>query len=328
MKIKLQSYLNELRNLQTTFHTEYEVDDIFSNSKIYEFLISNRFGHDAIPGHSGSRDALDSDGNEIEYKHYKESSSNHTWTFNDYSDTTIKDLKTTTFVYFVYVDNVNYPFPGQVKWYYKCSGEDISNFLSQHTPAITNKRKMINISRKNLNSIGYKKIHLEDFDLHEGIYGENLFKIIEIISKIEKATETTDLLTSNKIWELVVALELNHSVNSEQGGRAGAHDAYDEFGNLYEYKVSKNSSWNFQDISDNVLEKYLEDHKIILAVVDKTKFIVKDIYSADPQLVVNRLRVKLEEKRVRFEQKGKQLRRLQVSLSKGDLKLIKAKKVL
>ena len=76
----------------------YQVDDIYSNSKIYEILIANQFDHRIIPGHSGSRDAKDLNGNEIEYKHYKESSSNHTWTFNDFSDTTIEKLKTCVFL--------------------------------------------------------------------------------------------------------------------------------------------------------------------------------------------------------------------------------------
>ena len=75
--------------------------------------------------------------------------------------------------------------------------------------------------------------------------------IYNIIQELEYITRTKNLLTSNKFWELLVALNLNHTVNSEQGGREGAHDATDKFGNTYEYKVSKNYSWNFQDISQN-----------------------------------------------------------------------------
>ena len=37
------------------------------------------------------------------------------------------------------------------------------------------------------------------------------------------------------------------------------HDAEDDAGNLYEYKISKSYSWNFQDISDAVLKKYEDD---------------------------------------------------------------------
>ena len=56
-----------------------------------------------------------------------------------------------------------------------------------------------------------------------------------------------------------------------------------------------------------------------MAVVDKEKLMVTDIYEAEPKKVIKRLREKLEEKKKRFESKSKQLRRLQVSLSKSDL---------
>ena len=55
----------------------------------------------------------------------------------------------------------------------------------------------------------------------------------------------------------------------------------DDDGNTFEYKVSKNHSWNFQDISENVLEKYKSDKSIILAVVNKQNLVVTNIYSAD-----------------------------------------------
>ena len=103
--------------------------------------------------------------------------------------------------------------------------------------------------------------------------------------------------------------------------------AFDKDGNFFEYKVSKNHSWNFQDISENVLNKYLKDKSIILGVVDKEKVSIKDIYEVNPRLTINRLREKLEEKKERFNSQNKTLRRLQVSLSKGDLDLLDAKKL-
>ncbi len=107
-------------------------------------------------------------------------------------------------------------------------------------------------------------------------------------------------------------------------GGAGSHDAFDEHGNEYEYKVSKTYSWQFQDISANVLEKYKEDKAIILAVVDKTKVEVLTIFSAEPDKVVERLKEKLREKAQNYAEKDKEVRRLQVSLSKGDLVIIEA----
>ena len=97
---------------------------------------------------------------------------------------------------------------------------------------------------------------------------------------------------------------------------------------LFEYKVSKTCSWNFQDISDNVLNKYLNDTLIILAVVDKTNLSVKEIYAAEPKYVVPILSEKLASKIKNCESKGKKIRRLQVSLCKTDLKKINAKQIL
>ena len=144
---------------------------------------------------------------------------------------------------------------------------------------------------------------------------------------MEKLTKTKGLLTSNKIWELFVAMNLGHNINSEQGGREGAHDASDAEGNTYEYKVSKSYSWNFQDISDNVLTKYLEDKAMILATVDKTNMKLISIYYAMSEDVVPVLREKLQTKIDSYSQRNKDIRRLQVSLSKRDLVRIKAKKI-
>ena len=80
----------------------------------------------------------------------------------------------------------------------------------------------------------------------------------------------------------------------------------------------------FSRYFENVLNKYYEDEAIILAVVDKKNLVVNLIHSASPDCVVPRLKEKLEEKL----NKTGSLRRLQVSLSKGDLEKIKAKQLL
>ena len=184
---------------------------------------------------------------------------------------------------------------------------------------------MINVSPKQIKKhIGFKKNNVKKTT---GLYDRWIIELEEITRKIEELTGTPNILTSNKIWEVLIAAELGHSVNPEQGGRAGAHDAFDDQGKTYEYKISKNPSWNFQDISDNVLRKYLSNESIILALVDKGQIRVENIYSALPKKVVSRLEVKLQEKAARFKERGKILRRLQVSLSSGDLEKINAVKI-
>src|SRR3989338_8701545 len=144
-----------------------------------------------------------------------------------------------------------------------------------------------------------------------GRYYKWLIKINNIANQMEKITGVTQILTSNKFWELLVSLQLGHQVLSEQAG----HDAVDASGNFYEYKVSKTFSWNFQDISENVLNKYTKEKAVILAIVDKEKM-----------EVVKKLKEKLTEKSDRYALKGG-LRRLQVSLSHGDLKEIGAREI-
>jgi hypothetical protein len=206
------------------------------------------------------------------------------------------------------------------------SGALISRFLEDATKRITNKRKMINVSRKHIeNQMGIKVTYTKAVE--NGTYSDLLDEIFTIEKELEEVTYVKHILTSNKIWEVLVAIELNHNVNEEQGGRAGAHDAFDKEGNEYEYKVSKNHSWNFQDISSNVLNKYLNDTAIILAIVDKTRLLVTKIYSCDPQKVVEMLKYKLAKKQEKFATEGKEIRRLQVSLNKGDLKTLNAKNI-
>lgn len=139
--------MNKFRKIQLDFLNEFQVDDIFSNSKIYEIIIANTLGHNLIPGHSGSKDANDNKGNIFEYKHYKETSSYHTWTFNDYTDQTIQKLNDCT-VIFAHIDDTI--FPAKFDWYYKVEGNVISEFMKNATKKIQNTRKMINISRNNI----------------------------------------------------------------------------------------------------------------------------------------------------------------------------------
>lgn len=316
--------INSYKSIQTDFLNEFHVDDIFSNSKIYEIIIANELNHNLIPGHSGSKDAESDSGEIFEYKHYKKSSSNHTWTFNDFTDTTIEELKRCDYVIFAHIDDTI--FPEKFDWFYKVRGSSVSDFLFEATKKIKNKRKMINVSKNNIELVMGSTIE-QVKKRNDGKYSKWLGQIYSIEKEIEKCTNVNHLLTSNKIWEILVAVELNHNVNSEQGGREGAHDAFDSIGNQYEYKVSKNHSWNFQDISENVLNKYLSDSSIILAVVDKTNIKVEHIYSAPPEKVILRLREKLFEKEERFKLKGSEVRRLQVSLSKGDLVKVGATKI-
>ncbi|TAE47371.1 MAG: hypothetical protein EAZ06_02330 [Cytophagales bacterium] len=329
-KHQFYKLIDEFRQIQADFLEVFGVDDIFSNSKIYEIIIANELDHDLIAGHSGSKDAKNENGGEYEYKHYKETSSNHSWTFNDYTDSTITNLGLAEGVVFAHINDT--VFPALLDWYILVNGKVCSLYLKQRTEDLLNRqpkgkpnaRRMINISAKQVeNDLKLQKTQIL-VPKTNGKYDIWLQKLYNLNAELEKCTNVTNLLTSNKIWEVLVAVELNHNVNSEQGGRAGSHDAFDEQGNEYEYKVSKTYSWQFQDISANVLEKYKEDKEIILAVVDKTKVKVLTIFSAEPDKVVERLKEKLEEKAQNYAGKDKEIRRLQVSLSKGNLVVIQA----
>lgn len=317
----------EMRSIQQHFLKHHGVDDIWSNSKVFEVLIANTLDHSMIPGHSGSLDAVDDDGNEYEYKHFKESSSNHSWTFNDYSDTTIAKLRDRTHaVVFCHVDDTGTP--PAMDWAYTLPGEVVGDYLAQHTVGMKNARRMINISALQIESrTGYQKEYF-DRPLSDGPYGVELQRILSLIGELERRVGVENVLTSNKFWEVLVSLPLGHTVNSEQGGRAGAHDAMCAEGKDYEYKVSKSRSWNFQDISDAVLQKYTGCEAIVLAIVDKTAIDINEIWFADPDLVIARLRQKLGERRAKLAAEGKELRRLQVSLSAGDIAKVEARRVL
>lgn len=325
--VELEELFDRMRTLQRFFHEQHGVNDIWSNSKIYEVLIANTLDHFMIPGHSGSLDARDAKGRQFEYKHYKSSSTNHSWTFNDFSDSTIAKLKNEVEkVIFAFVDDTVYP--PIVPWAYEVDGSDVSDYLTLHTQAITNNRRMINLSANQIETrIGLRVSTYSKLST-SGIYKTELEQIFSSIAKIEKIVSVENILTSNKFWEVLVSLPLGHTVNSEQGGRAGSHDAYDEQGNDYEYKVSSTRSWNFQDISPTVLKKYLNCESIVLAVVDKTEIRIKEVWTAEPGLTVQRLREKLLEKEARYNLQGKTIRRKQVSLSVGDLSHVGAKKII
>lgn len=316
----VDNLINELKQIQSDFYATFGVTDIITNSKIFEILIANSLDHILIPGHSGSRDAKDTAGNEFEYKHYKEGSSNHSWTFNDFSDITITKLTNTKGVIFAHIQDINVSFP-KFDWYYVVPGPAISHYLAQATRKIRNNRKMINVSPRQLEErLGLTK---QTVSRSSGRYSSWIKRIIDVASKIEADVGTVGILTSNKFWEVLVALKLGHRVQSEQA----KHDAIDESGNMYEYKVAKGSNWSFQDISNDVLRKYLSDRSIILASVDKDKFVVKKIYNANTKKTVNLLRRKLREKRQRYSLLGKEIRRKQISLNTKDMRDIRAKLV-
>lgn len=317
MQNELQELIGKLVKIQEEFRKKYGVGNIYSNSKFFEILIADRLNHRLLPGASGSRDARDDTG-DCEYKHYKESSSNHTWTFNDFSDTTIKKLNNCHMVFFAHINDLG--IKPTFDWFYPISGPTISQYLAKATQKIKNTRKMINVSVSQLETVlGIKRAFAKDF-ISKNYYTEYLDEIFSIAARIEKIVGTKGILTSNKIWEILVSLITGHKALSEQK----KHDAVDNKGGLYEYKVSQSSSWNFEDISPAVLQKFLEEKAILLATVNKEQMKVLKIFSAEPKKVIQRLNEKLNEKARRFRNEGKVVRRLQVSLSGNDLKIIDA----
>ena len=186
---------------------------------------------------------------------------------------------------------------------------------------------MINISENQIKRflVSSEKIFVKNNNLQK--YQIYLKEIFNITKELEMLTGVKNSLTSNKFWEIFIANQLGHKVNSEQGGRKGAHDAYDEYGNSYEYKVSKSFSWNFQDISNEVLDKYYNDSAIILAVVDKENFLVKSIFSVKPKIAVPFIKEKLETKINKLKIQKKEIRRKQISLSKVDLKYLNSREI-
>lgn len=318
-KVNLQNFfeqIEKLKNVQDEFLEKYQVDDIFSNSKIFEILIANELSHILIPGHSGSRDTKDKFGNVYEYKHFKENSSNHSWTFNDFSETTIKKLNGTKSVIFAHIDDTNNISDKFIlDWYYEVSGQLMSSYLNEKVKKIKNTRKMINISANQIERYLNIEKKILSNENKSGLYYNDLEKIYNVIIETEKITNVKNILTSNKIWEVITSVHLNHNVNSEQGGRKGSHDAFDKKFNQFEYKVSKTKSWNFQDISENVLTKYKEIKFFVLAIKDPVNICIKRIFLVNKELI-KKIRKKLYDK---IKKKGT-LRRLQVSASFSDIK--------
>lgn len=283
--MELRQLINRLKVLADYFFSN-GIDDIYTNSKIYEVLIAEQFGHQIINGHANTPDARDGDGEFYEYKHYKVSSSNHTWTFNDFTDRTIEKLYYVKEVYFTVI-NDEYTIP-HIEKIYVVPGEEVARYMEEKMQHIFNLRRMINISPMQIvSNMSYDIIEMETTTC-----SSKLKEIFLTASKIEEITGVDGILTSNKLWELLVAYELNHNVNSEQR----KHDAYDECGRTYEYKVSSDPRWTFQDITQNVLDGYLDDEKIVLAVVNKKRFSVERVYFCDPSAIVSILQCKLQDR--------------------------------
>ena len=312
--------ISQLHQIQNDFENEFGISDIYSNSKLYEIMIANELNHTPIAGHSGTRNGKTKDG-EFEYKHYKESSKNHTWTFNDYTKTTLGKLCSVKSVIFAHIDDADKRNP-KFDWYVEVPGKICSNYLEIASKRSKNKRRMLNVSECQIEK-NCKIKRTEVIPNLEGRFTEYLEKIFSFTHKLGKATMVSQIMTSNKLWEILVAREMSHQVLSEQLG----HDAKDEDGKFYEYKVSARASWSFQDITESVLKKYLNDEKIVLAVVDKKRIKLKEIHIAEPEKVVNRLKNKLVAKKEKYKKEDKEIRRISATISKGDLSKIDAKKI-
>jgi hypothetical protein len=310
---KLQLLISQFKLLRDNFFNTFAISDIISNSKIFEIIIANTLDHTLLPKLSGSRDAVDSRGFEYEYKHYKETSSNHSWTFNDYSNTTINKLKSIPAVIFAHIDDTK--IPPVFDWYYEVPGPAISQYLYEKTKPIKNKRKMINVSPKQIESFMHIHKTYTHALQHRGQYNDWIIQILSVANEIENLIGTKNILTSNKFWELLIADKLNHTVLSEQK----AFDAVDDAGNYYEYKVSQSCSWAFEDISDRVLEKFDKLKGVYLAKVDKKSFSIQTLLYGQPAKVKEKLISKLRQKIIKYKENGKEIRRLQVSLTKKEI---------
>lgn len=314
--MNLQKLIDKLRAL-SDFFRENGIADIYTNSKIFEVLIANQLGHQIINGHAYTPDAKDQHGNFYEYKHYKQSSSNHTWTFNDFTVRTIEKLYRIHSVHFVVINDAS-TIPA-IEKIYCVSGAEVAKYMEISVQNIWNKRKMINISAHQITeNMQYELMWPKDIALQhpvkscfETVCSTALEEIFLTAGKIEQIIHVDGILTSNKLWELLVACHLNHRINSEQK----KHDAYDVNGKTYEYKVSTRPLWTFQDISENVLASYQNDEKIILALVDKSKFAVNGIIACHPNAVIELLKKKLSIR----EKSLPQVRRLTACIGRKDV---------
>jgi hypothetical protein len=334
--VDFSRHISKMKNAQDEIYAVHGVNDIFTSSKIFEILIASSLGHDLVPGQAGTADATDPEthSKQFEYKHYKELSSNHSWTFNDFSDSVIAKIDSKIdSVFFCHVDDSK--FPPFLDWYYELTGPETAEYLAAKTPFIMNTRKMINISQKQILEFFAASPHIRRRDIKKdpkqmfnGKYCQELESIFNSVHELESALDLKNLLTSSKLWELVVAEKLGHHVNSEQGGRAGAHDAHDDRGRWYEYKVDNSVGWSFQDISDAVLSKYSQLEAFILAVVDKPNFEVQEIYRVETKALISVIREKRDSKAADYKKRGKEVRRSQVTFGKRELELSNAKRIL
>ena len=309
----LNSIFLELRNIQEELGNLTGEYNIYSSSKIYEIIIANMFGHNIVTGAHGA-DAQ-SYNDYYEYKHYKESSSNHTWTFNDYSQDTLDKLKSKT-VFFVHIDDVkhNNPFD-YIDWYYKVSGDVIADYISNWAKKSDNQRKMVNISALQLEkNCEVNKIYPTN-DCSNGHYSVYIKRIFECINYLEKMTYTTNLLTSNKLWELFLANKLGHRINSKQGGIGGKHDAEDFNNRKFEYKISQTKSWVFEDVSDAVIDNMRLLDGIYVATVNKRYFTTRGIFLLDTKKTMDFITRKRDAMIKKKKKENKPIKRLNVTIS-------------
>lgn len=310
----INAIFRELKNIQEEFGALTKEYNIYSSSKIYEIIIANILDHKILAGAHGA-DAYDDFQNYYEYKHYKESSSNHTWTFNDYTDKTLSALKSRT-VIFAHINDIDSANPLKyMDWYYEVGGNAIAEYISNWSKKSGNKRKMINISVSQLESdCNAKKIFVNS-DNFEGCYSDYIIKIFKYIAYLERMTKTTNLLTSNKLWELFLAKTLNHKINSKQGGYGGKHDARDSQKRKYEYKISQSTLWTFEDVSNEVIANMRLLDGIYLSQIDKRKFEIKKILLLDTNKTMDFIKKKRDVMIVEKIKKNISIRRLNVSVS-------------
>ncbi len=303
----------ELKNIQEEFGELTGEYNIYSSSKIYEIIIANMFGHHIVKGAHGA-DARGYN-QDYEYKHFKASSSNHTWTFNDYTDKTLANLRSKT-IFFVHINDVKYTNPfDYIDWYYEVNGDIISEYISNWASNSDNQRKMINISASQLEKeCGAERIYPTK-DCNNGHYSVYIKRIFECINYLEKITNTKNLLTSNKLWELFLAYKLGHKINSKQGGLGGKHDAEDSNNRKFEYKISQKTSWTFEDISDTVIENMRLLDGIYIAKIDKREFDIRKILLLDTSKTMDFIKNKKDKMIADRRRKGKSVNRLNVSIS-------------
>lgn len=303
----------ELKNIQEEFGELTGEYNIYSSSKIYEIIIANMFGHHIVKGAHGA-DARGYN-QDYEYKHFKASSSNHTWTFNDYTDKTLANLRSKT-IFFVHINDVKYTNPfDYIDWYYEVNGDIISEYISNWASNSDNQRKMINISAAQLEKeCGAERIYPTK-DCNNGHYSVYIKRIFECINYLEKITNTKNLLTSNKLWELFLAYKLGHKINSKQGGLGGKHDAEDSNNRKFEYKISQKTSWTFEDISDTVIENMRLLDGIYIAKIDKREFDIRKILLLDTSKTMDFIKNKKDKMIADRRRKGKSVNRLNVSIS-------------